>query len=68
MPVRLETRKMCVSTAIVGWPKAVFSTTFAVLRPTPGRASSASRFCGTAPQCFSSRICDSATTFFALVR
>src|SRR5438034_1188239 len=30
---------MCVSTATVGWPKAVFSTTFAVLRPTPGNSS-----------------------------
>ena len=29
-------RKMCVSTAMVGWPKAMLSTTFAVLRPTPG--------------------------------
>src|SRR3546814_10545018 len=29
------------STAMVGWPKAVFSTTLAVLRPTPGKASSA---------------------------
>jgi len=39
MPVRLATRKMCVSTATVGWPNAVLSTTFAVLRPTPGRRS-----------------------------
>ena len=36
-PVRFATRKMCVSTAIVGSPKAEFMTTFAVLRPTPGR-------------------------------
>ena len=28
---------MCVSTAIVGSPKIVFRTTFAVLRPTPGQ-------------------------------
>ena len=42
-PVRLPTRKMCVSTAIVGSPNAMLSTTFAVLRPTPGSASSASR-------------------------
>ena len=34
-PVRLETRKICVSTAMVGSPKATFSTTLAVLRPTP---------------------------------
>ena len=59
---------MWVSTAMVGWPKAVLSTTFAVLRPTPGRASSASRFCGTSPPCFSSRISERATTFFALLR
>ena len=42
-PVRLPTRKMCVSTAMVGSPKAMLSTTLAVLRPTPGSASSASR-------------------------
>jgi hypothetical protein len=27
--------KICVSTAIVGWPKATLSTTLAVFRPTP---------------------------------
>ena len=32
---------MCVSTAMVLSPKATFSTTLAVLRPTPGKASSA---------------------------
>ena len=32
-----------MSTAIVGSPKAILSTTLAVLRPTPGSASSASR-------------------------
>ena len=42
-PVRFATRNMCVSTAIVGWPNAVFRITLAVLRPTPGSASSASR-------------------------
>ena len=35
-PIRLATRNMCVSTAIVGWWKQVFRMTFAVLRPTPG--------------------------------
>ena len=50
-PVRLATRKMCVSTAIAGTPNAVLSTTLAVLRPTPGSASSASRLCGTSPLC-----------------
>ena len=48
-PVRFETRKICVSTAIVGSPKAVFRTTFAVLRPTPGRDSSSARSRGTSP-------------------
>ena len=35
MPVRLPSRKICVSTAIVGSPNASFNTTLAVLRPTP---------------------------------
>ena len=55
-PVRLATRKMCVSTAIVGSPNAVLRTTFAVLRPTPGSASSASRVRGTSPPCCSTRM------------
>ena len=55
-PVRLATRKICVSTAIVGSPKATLSTTFAVLRPTPGSASSASRSRGTSPPCCSTSI------------
>ncbi len=49
--VRLQTRKMCVSTAMVGQPKAVLSTTLAVLRPTPGSASSAALSSGTSPLC-----------------
>ena len=56
MPVRLPSRKICVSTAIVASPNATFSTTFAVLRPTPGNASSAARSRGTSPPCFSIRI------------
>ena len=68
MPVLLPTRKMWVSTAIVGSPKAMLSTTFAVLRPTPGSASSASRVRGTSPACSSTSFFDKATTFFALVR
>ena len=55
-PVRLATRKMWVSTAMVGSPKAMFSTTLAVLRPTPGSASSASRSRGTSPPCCSIRM------------
>jgi hypothetical protein len=65
--VRFETRKMWVSTAIVGSPKAVFSTTLAVLRPTPGRASSASRARGTSPPYWFTRISQVAMTFLALV-
>ena len=66
-PVRFATRKICVSTAIVIWLKAVFKTTFAVLRPTPGSASSASRSAGTSPPCFSSNISDIRIMFFDLV-
>ena len=65
-PVRLATRKMCVSTAISGSPKAVLSTTLAVFLPTPGRASSAARSRGTSPPCDASRIRHSAMMFFAL--
>src|SRR5665647_3763845 len=36
-PKRLAKRPTCVSTVIPGTPKALPSTTFAVLRPTPGR-------------------------------
>ena len=59
---------MCVSTAIVASPKATFSTTLAVLRPTPGSASSASRERGTCPPCRSIRIAQVANRFFALLR
>ncbi|ODT90147.1 MAG: hypothetical protein ABS82_16995 [Rhodanobacter sp. SCN 67-45] len=65
-PVRLATRKMCVSTAMVGSPKAVLSTTLAVLRPTPGSASSASRVRGTSPPYCSISSRHSAITFLAL--
>ena len=41
---------MWVSTAMVGWPKATFRTTLAVLRPTPGRASRAARSSDTSGQ------------------
>ena len=53
---------------MVGSPKAMLSTTFAVLRPTPGSSSSASRERGTWPPCSAISFCDSATTFLALVR
>ena len=54
--VRLLTRYIWVSTAITGQPNAVFNTTFAVLRPTPGNASKASRFSGTTEPCKSINI------------
>ncbi len=65
--VRLQTRKMCVSTAMVGQPKAVFSTTLAVLRPTPGSASSAALSSGTSPLCCSNRMRQVLMTFSALL-
>ena len=58
---------MWVSTAMAGTPKAVFSTTLAVLRPTPGRRCSASRSRGTSPPCSSTRSLDRAMTFFAFM-
>ena len=67
-PVRLETRNTCVSTAMVGSPNAMLSTTFAVLRPTPGSASNASRSRGTMPSCKAISFSDKAITFFALLR
>ena len=45
--VLFATLYIWVSTAIVGCPNAVFKTTFAVLRPTPGSASNSLRVSGT---------------------
>ena len=67
MPVRFATRKMCVSTAIAGSLNQVFSTTFAVLRPTPGRLCSAARDEGTSPPKSSTRMRDSFITCRALL-
>ncbi len=58
---------MCVSTAIVGSPKAVFRITLAVLRPTPGSASSALRSAGTCEPWRSISSAQVAITFFALL-
>lgn len=44
------------------------STTLAVLRPTPGNLTSSSRVSGTLPPNWSTSICESAITFFALLR
>ena len=47
---------MWVSTAMVGSPKAMFSTTLAVLRPTPGSVSRRSRSAGTLPPIFGDQL------------
>ena len=66
--MRLATRNTWVSTAIVGSPKATLRTTLAVLRPTPGSASSAAASRGTSPPCRSMSCRASPTMFFALLR
>ena len=48
-PRRRESLPTWVSTVMAGCPKALPSTTLAVLRPTPGRATSSSRLRGTRP-------------------
>ena len=68
MPVRLATRKTWVSTAIAGSLNQVLRTTLAVLRPTPGRLSSAAREAGTSPPNRSSMSADSFMTCRALLR
>ena len=50
---------MWVSTGKAGWPKAWFMTTEAVLWPTPGSFSSASKEGGTRPSCSRNKICES---------
>ncbi len=58
---------MCVSTAIVGSPNAVFNTTFAVFLPTPGNASNATRSRGTLESCASIKIWQVLIIFLAFV-
>ncbi len=48
-PRRRTRRPKCVSTVSPGTPNAFPSTTFAVLRPTPGRETRSSRRAGTSP-------------------
>ncbi len=67
-PVRLPRRKMWVSTAMVGSPKAALSTTLAVLRPTPGSSSSASRVRGTWPPCLFEQDAAGCSRCLALLR
>ena len=52
---------------MVASPNAVFRTTFAVLRPTPGSASKASRVLGTSPPCCVTNAWHVAMMFFALL-
>ena len=49
-PIRGAVRRIWVSTAIAGFPKPIFKTTFAVLRPTPGSFISSSIVSGTLPE------------------
>ncbi len=66
--MRLPILRICVSTAMVGMPKAMDITTFAVLRPTPGSVTSSSPDAGD----FTSEVVDelllSAMNFFPLLR
>ena len=67
-PVRLPTRNTWVSTAMVCSPKAMLSTTFAVLRPAPGSDSISARVRGTSLPNSAISFSDSAMTFLALLR
>ena len=51
-----------------GWPNAVAISRLAVLRPMPGRFTSASNSPGTCPPCFASSSAHSARMFRALLR
>ena len=48
-PIRSETLKMCVSTAIVGWFHHTAKKTFAVFLPTPANVCNSSRVFGISP-------------------
>ena len=50
---------------MVACPKAVFNTTLAVFRPTPGKASKSARLFGTMLLCFSISILQALMTFSA---
>ena len=67
-PQRLQMRWTCVSTQMPGKPKPAVSTRLAVLRPTPGSASSASRSGGTWPPWRSSSSAHTWRMLRALVR
>ena len=56
----------CVSTGIADWPNATACITLAVLRPTPGKRSNASKSLGTSPSYSSTSIRESSTRCRAL--
>src|SRR5215204_462839 len=64
-----ETRRTCVSTTMPSFvPNALPRTTLAVLRPTPGRATSSDIVRGTSPPCSSTRALAMARKERALLR
>ena len=56
IPVLFATRNTWVSTASVGFPNAIFNTTLAVFRPTPGNADRVSIVFGTTPSYSSNKM------------
>ena len=66
-PRRRATRKMWVSTARAGTPKALASTTLAVFWPTPGRAPRAAGSAGTSPPWRAIKACPRPMRFRALL-
>src|SRR3954454_3878046 len=67
-PKRRANRPKWVSTVMPGRPNALPSTTFAVLRPTPGRVTRSSSVFGTWPPYRSTRACDSFSRDSVLAR
>lgn len=65
---RPVTRITCVSTGKPGTPNALPNTTFAVLRPTPGRLTSEAISAGTSPPNRTHNSCDSPMILRAFVR
>ena len=67
-PKRRDNRPKCVSTVIPGVSKAWPKTTFAVLRPTPGKVINSSRVRGSSPPKSSSNFMFNAFIFRAFAR
>ena len=68
MPMRFATRSTWRSTGRPGTPSACPSTTFAVLRPTPGSSTSASMLAGTSPPCVATSACAMPMSAFDFAR